>query len=123
MQFDLGDANSGSNTVDLLSPTNPATATISGSILYGSANTSFALTPSTTFSNGNASYAAIEGVSTGTTAINGLAVHSFTYSLSHTVAPVPEASTTVSLGLLLALGLGGLMIAARRKTTSGKAAA
>lgn len=33
--------------------------------------------------------------------------------------PVPEASTTVSLSLLLALGLGGLVIAAkRRKTTS-----
>ena len=29
---------------------------------------------------------------------------------------VPEASTTVSLGLLLALGLGGMTIAARRKT-------
>ena len=28
---------------------------------------------------------------------------------------VPEASTTVSLGLLLALGLGGLMVSARRK--------
>ncbi len=31
------------------------------------------------------------------------------------VAPVPEASTTVSFGLLLALGLGGMMVAARRK--------
>ena len=30
-------------------------------------------------------------------------------------APVPEASTTVSLGLLLALGMGGLVVAARRK--------
>ena len=30
-------------------------------------------------------------------------------------APVPEASTTVSLGLLLALGVGGLVIAARRR--------
>jgi len=28
---------------------------------------------------------------------------------------VPEASTTVSLGLLLALGMGGLVVAARRK--------
>ena len=33
-------------------------------------------------------------------------------------APVPEASTTVSLGLLLALGLGGLVIAAKRKKAS-----
>lgn len=34
------------------------------------------------------------------------------YSLS---APVPEASTVVSFGLLLALSLGGLIVAARRK--------
>ena len=32
-----------------------------------------------------------------------------------TAAPVPEASTTVSLGLLLALGMGGLVIAKKRK--------
>ena len=30
-------------------------------------------------------------------------------------APVPEASTTASFGLLLALGLGGLAVAAKRK--------
>ena len=30
-------------------------------------------------------------------------------------APVPEASTTVSLGLLLALGLGGLIVVSKRK--------
>ena len=36
---------------------------------------------------------------------------------------VPEASTTVSFGLLLALGLGGLAIAAKRKKTMGKASA
>jgi hypothetical protein len=29
--------------------------------------------------------------------------------------PVPEASTTVSLGLLLALGLGGLVVASKRR--------
>lgn len=33
-------------------------------------------------------------------------------------AAVPEASTTVSLGLLLALGMGGVMVAARRKKAS-----
>ena len=36
-------------------------------------------------------------------------------TLSTNSAPVPEASTTVSLGLLLALGLGSLTLAARRK--------
>jgi len=30
-------------------------------------------------------------------------------------APVPEASTTASFGLLLALGLGGVVVAARKK--------
>ena len=30
-------------------------------------------------------------------------------------APVPEASTTVSLGLLLYLGIGGLVVSARRR--------
>ena len=33
-------------------------------------------------------------------------------------APVPEASTTVSLGLLLALGLGGLAVSAQRRKRS-----
>lgn len=36
---------------------------------------------------------------------------------------VPETSTTASFGLLLALGMGGVVIAARRKKTSVKAAA
>jgi len=37
-------------------------------------------------------------------------------NISVTAAPaVPEASTTVSFGLLLALGLGGLVVAAKRK--------
>ena len=38
-------------------------------------------------------------------------------------APVPEASTTVSFGLLLVLGLGGLVVAAKRKKISGEPAA
>jgi len=33
-------------------------------------------------------------------------------------APVPEASTTVSLGLMLALGLGAVAVARRRKTAA-----
>ena len=35
-----------------------------------------------------------------------------------TTAAVPEASTTVSLGLMLALGMGGLVFAAKRKKQS-----
>jgi len=37
-------------------------------------------------------------------------------------APVPEASSTASFGLL-ALGLGGMVIAAKRKKTNVKASA
>ena len=37
-------------------------------------------------------------------------------------APVPEASTTVSFGLLLALGMGGTVVAAKRKKAASLAA-
>ena len=40
------------------------------------------------------------------------------YQNGGAMAPVPEASTTASLGLLLALGMGGLLIASKRKKTS-----
>lgn len=40
----------------------------------------------------------------------------FTYNIA--AAPVPEASTTVSLGLMLALGLGGMALTARRRKGS-----
>ena len=36
-------------------------------------------------------------------------------------SPVPEASTTASLGLLLALGMGGIVIAAKRKKAGNAA--
>ncbi len=36
-------------------------------------------------------------------------------------SPVPEASTTVSFGLLLALGMGGMIFAAKRKKSSAAA--
>ncbi len=37
------------------------------------------------------------------------------FTVSPATAPVPEASTTVSFGLLLALGFGGVAVAARKK--------
>ena len=49
----------------------------------------------------------------GKTVETGLSQPSF---LAFSPAPaVPEASTTVSLGLLLALGMGGMVVAAKRK--------
>ena len=43
--------------------------------------------------------------------------HVFVASLT-ALAPVPEASTTVSLGLLLTLGLGGLVLARRKSVNA-----
>lgn len=40
------------------------------------------------------------------------------FSVQVNPAPVPEASTTVSLGLLLALGVSGLVIATKRRRSS-----
>jgi hypothetical protein len=42
-------------------------------------------------------------------------------SLTVSANPVPEASTTVSLGLLLMLGLGGMAVAAKRKKSAAQA--
>ena len=41
--------------------------------------------------------------------------------VSVTPGAVPEASTTVSFGLLLALGMGGIVIASKKKTKAAKA--
>lgn len=46
----------------------------------------------------------------------GAPVGNFGWSIRTSASPaVPEASTTVSLGLLLALGMGGLIVASKRK--------
>lgn len=42
-------------------------------------------------------------------------------NVSVTPAPVPEASTTVSLGLLLTLGMGGVMVAGKRRKSAASA--
>ena len=52
---------------------------------------------------------------TGTVVETGLNSPSFLAFGPLPSAPVPEASTTVSLGLLLVLGLGGAVMAARKK--------
>lgn len=41
------------------------------------------------------------------------------FSLTPNAAPVPEASSLVSLGLLLLGGLGGVMLRVRRKSAAG----
>ncbi len=53
---------------------------------------------------------------------DGYAVDFLTVGVTSAPAPVPEASSTASFGLL-ALGLGGMVIAAKRKKTNVKASA
>ena len=55
---------------------------------------------------------------TGKTFGNGLSGASFLAFSPLPFAPVPEASTTVSFGLLLMLGLGGMVVVAKRKKAS-----
>ena len=45
---------------------------------------------------------------------------SYTVNVSAAPPAVPEASTTLSLGLLLALGLGGLIVTARKRHATAK---
>lgn len=47
-----------------------------------------------------------------------LATQNFQTIVTPNAAPVPEASTLVSLGLMLALGLGGTALAVRKKKTA-----
>jgi len=42
------------------------------------------------------------------------------FSLTPDPTPVPEASSVVSMGLMLALGLGGMVIASKRVRTHEK---
>lgn len=116
LQFDIGNANSGvipgaPDTVDYALPVTGNTQT--GSIIYGTANTNFALTPTTTLTNNAQSLAAVEGVNSGTTAITNLAVHSFTYSVTYNTVPTvaPEPSTWA----MLSLGVAGLGFVLRRR--------
>ena len=87
------------NTLDFSAPLTSSTSTGSG--IY-STNTTLALTPATTLSANLKSLSATEGINSGTTAINGFTVHSFTYSISYAV-PEPSTYAVVALGTL-ALG-------------------
>ena len=58
------------------------------------------------------------GTIVGYYAVNAPGTYNYAHGFEATPAAVPEASTTVSFGLLLALGLGGAVVAARRKAAA-----
>ena len=117
LQFDLGDANSGvtlggvPDTVDFTSPVLAPAGT--GFLIYGAANTQFALTPTLTQSNGNESLAAVEGVNDGTTAISTIAVHEFEFAVTYANAAVSAAPEPGTWALML-MGVGVVGYALRR---------
>ncbi len=59
----------------------------------------------------------LENVGGGTAAGSGI-VNSVNIDIAPVPAAVPEASTNISLGLLLMLGLGGVVIARRKRTAA-----
>jgi hypothetical protein len=77
--------------------------------------------PSLTFLDTSATFGALSGVTGYRFEAEAVSLNA-TYGQAYVLAddmtfqnPVPEASTTVSFGLLLALGMGSVVIAARRK--------
>ncbi len=119
LQLDIGTANSGvgvATGADTVSFTGPiASYTAAGNVVYGTGNTVFNLTPNVTLTNGTMTLTAAEGVNVGTSAISGIAIHEFDFSITYANAvPVPEASTGAML--LAGLGLmGGVVLRRSRK--------
>lgn len=60
-------------------------------------------------------YFTIQGSTNPNGAANDLATQKFQTIVTSNASPVPEASTLVSLGLMLTLGMGGTVLAARKK--------
>ena len=113
LEFDLGNANSGSDPVNLLLPV--ASYTAIGKSIYNT-NSSITLTPGTTLGTGNTSYSAVEGLQAGTTAITGFKVHSFTYAITYSNVPVAAPEPSAWAGLVIgSLGLGLLGLRAYKR--------
>jgi hypothetical protein len=114
LQFDLGNANSGviGGTVDPVNLSGAITTdTSTGNIVYSGGN--FTLTPSVTLSSDGLSFAAVEGVNAGGSALYSLAIKEFDFSITYanpTVSAVPE---TNNWALLLG-GLGVMGFVGRR---------
>ena len=103
-----------------------SSSSVTVSALHGTtvlASDSESLTSTTMFFMDTSNFSALSGI-TGyeliggntPTGANDFAADDFTFAGE--AAAVPEASTTVSLGLLLALGMGAAVVAAKRKKAS-----
>ena len=111
LELDVGAFNASDNAVNVLLPISSYTAT--GTALY-STNSTIALTPTTQLLSGNTGYGFVEGVNSGTTAISGLNVRRFTYSITYAnavTAAVPEPATWA----MMILGMGAVGYAMRRR--------
>ena len=87
-----------------------------GGTLVGSSTTTSAIPMGKFIPEGALSFTTTSSFDTVT--LNATAASDFIVdNIVVTGAPVPEASTTASFGLLLALGLGGVVVAGRRKKT------
>jgi len=124
LQLDIGTANSGvgvATGADPVNLTDPiASYTATGNIVYGTSNTVFALTPSVTLTNGGLMITAAEGVNTGTSAISGVAVHEFDFSITYAnPVPVPEPSSWAML--FAGLAVTGLVVRRTRRAQATRA--
>ncbi len=113
VQFDIGNANAGGNTVSYSLPVTGYSNT--GNVIYGASNTSFTLTSTPVLTNGAESLAVAEGVNFGAAASTA-APHSFTFSITYNTIPtaVPEPSTYAAAGVG-ALALGTVLLRRKRQ--------
>ena len=119
VQFDIGNANSGSNTVDYTLPiTSPYS--LSAYVLYGTAETQYSYTPANTaatLTNGGDSLAIGEGINFGT-AISTVSPNTLSVSITYptlSLPNVPEPSTYAAAAVG-ALALGTVLLRRNRRS-------
>ena len=110
VEFELGDGNAGSNTLDFLTPL--YSPTYIGTGTYGNQTSTFDPTGQVTLSNNDTSLSVYEGLYTeNRDNIDAYNVRAFSFSVTY--ANVPEPSTWALLGLG-AVGVGVVALRRRR---------